>query len=152
MAWIIDLDGTLALRGNRGPYDWDHVGEDAPHKPIIQIVRALFSTGTQGIYVTGRMDVGSCRWQTVLWLHEHVCLPYVKGGGDGGTVTHWCDYPLHMRPDGDYRPDDVLKHEIYDKHIRDLYTIEGVLDDRDKVVAMWRAIGLSCIQVAPGNF
>jgi hypothetical protein len=27
-----------------------------------------------------------------------------------------------------------------------------VLDDRDQVVTMWRGLGLTCLQVAPGDF
>ena len=30
--------------------------------------------------------------------------------------------------------------------------VECVFDDRQKVVDMWREIGLTCMQVAPGNF
>jgi len=30
--------------------------------------------------------------------------------------------------------------------------VVAVFDDRDKVVNMWREIGLTCMQVAPGNF
>lgn len=30
--------------------------------------------------------------------------------------------------------------------------IAMVFDDRDKVVAMWRRQGLTCLQVAPGDF
>ncbi|MFC7644091.1 hypothetical protein ACFQX6_27630 [Streptosporangium lutulentum] len=39
--WIVDIDGTLALRGDRGPYDWDRVGEDLPNHPVVTIVKAL---------------------------------------------------------------------------------------------------------------
>ena len=33
------------------------------------------------------------------------------------------------------------------------YDVAGVLDDRDQVVKMWRnELGLTCLQVAEGNF
>ena len=32
------------------------------------------------------------------------------------------------------------------------HEVVAVFDDRDKVVKMWREIGLTCMQVAPGNF
>jgi hypothetical protein len=57
-----------------------------------------------------------------------------------------------MRPQGSFTPDDVLKKEWLDEMISDGKEILCVFDDRDKVVNMWRANGLSCFQVAPGNF
>lgn len=80
-----------------------------------------------------------CRRQTVLWLEANV-WPQLHNA------------ELHMRADGDYRPDDVVKREIYEQEIAPA-EIMGVIDDRDKVVRMWREeLGLACIQVAPGNF
>ena len=34
-------------------------------------------------------------------------------------------------------------------HIDDVFL---VVDDRQKVVNMWRDLGLTCVQVAPGDF
>lgn len=134
-AWIVDIDGTLALKGERGPFDWHRVGEDTPNDPVVSIVRALVRDGHRMIYVSGRME--QCRTATIAWLNG--CLI---------DAIH-----LHMRPDDDYRPDDVLKREIYEKEIRDRYEIVGVIDDRARVVRMWRdELGLTCIQVAPGEF
>jgi hypothetical protein len=57
---------------------------------------------------------------------------------------------LFMRPDGDYRSDDVFKKDVLDV-LRD--TIGGdpdvVYDDRNRVVDMWRANGVNCVQVVP---
>ena len=39
-----------------------------------------------------------------------------------------------MRKDGDNRPDQIVKRELYERHVQGLYEIEGVLDDRDRVV------------------
>lgn len=38
-AIIIDIDGTLALRLGRGPFDWNRVGEDLPNWPIVALVK-----------------------------------------------------------------------------------------------------------------
>ena len=38
------------------------------------------------------------------------------------------------------------------EHIEPFYDVLCVLDDRDQVVRMWRHRGLTCLQVAPGNF
>jgi adenylate cyclase class IV len=57
-----------------------------------------------------------------------------------------------MRKTGDNRPDNIVKKEIFDSNIKNNYYIEFVLDDRNKVVKMWRELGLTCLQVADGNF
>jgi len=57
-----------------------------------------------------------------------------------------------MRPTGDNRKDAIVKREIFDREIRDRYRILFVLDDRNQVVDMWRELGLTCLQVAPGDF
>ena len=57
-----------------------------------------------------------------------------------------------MRPEGDFRKDAVVKLELFDEHVREHFDVKGVVDDRDAVVAMWRSLGLMCMQVAPGNF
>lgn len=57
-----------------------------------------------------------------------------------------------MRPDGDHRPDYVIKREIYEREIKDKYDVIGVFEDRQRCVDMWRALGLTCFQVAPGDY
>jgi len=60
---------------------------------------------------------------------------------------------LLMRPDtkqDKFIPDDVLKQNwLNDLDKKDILC---VFDDRQKVVDMWRNNGLSCFQVAPGDF
>ena len=60
-----------------------------------------------------------------------------------------------MRPDGDYRPDAELKSELFDKLV-DIHGFDTedtiIFDDRQSVVDMWRARGLTCFQVAKGDF
>jgi hypothetical protein len=76
----------------------------------------------------------------------------------GGKTAEWLDRHsirytrLFMRPDGDSRPDDILKEEILDRDILPHWIPEMALDDRDRVVAMWRRRGIPCLQVAPGDF
>lgn len=56
-------------------------------------------------------------------------------------------YDLFMR-EADY----IVKAELFDKYVRHNYNVIGVLDDRTQVVNMWRSMGLTCLQVAPGDF
>lgn len=144
MAWLCDIDGTLALRGDRSPYDWSRVGEDAPNKAVITVARALAARSSL-IFMSGRME--QCREQTRMWLHTYLCERKATG------IVEMCRYPLLMRKDGDNRPDQIIKRELYERHVVGLFEVEGVLDDRDRVVKMWREeLGLTCLQVAAGNF
>ena len=132
-AIICDIDGTLALRGDRGIYEWEKVGEDTLNEPIAKLVNYV-ANRYEVLYVSGRNDV--CVNQTRLWLYEH---SMALGR-------------LFMRKDGDMRKDCIVKSEIYTNHIADHYNIAYVLDDRNQVVEMWRSLGLTCLQVADGNF
>jgi len=57
-----------------------------------------------------------------------------------------------MRPDDDRRPDDEIKAEILGRMRETGLQPLMAFDDRDKVVAMWRANGVPCAQVAEGAF
>jgi hypothetical protein len=138
-AWIVDIDGTLAIKGDRGPFDWNRVGEDAPNTPVVAVVRALLNDGHRVLYVSGRME--QCREATIVWLQHYV--PRLHAG---------LSRELHMRPDDDYRPDEIFKREVYEREIKPRYEIAAVVDDRRKVVAMWRSLGLTVLDVADGNF
>jgi hypothetical protein len=56
-----------------------------------------------------------------------------------------------MRAEGDTRRDSVVKRELLDR-IGEFYDVQAAIDDRQQVVDMWRAAGLLCLQVAPGDF
>jgi predicted kinase len=133
-AWIVDVDGTLALMSERSPYAWHRVGEDAPNPPVVELVRALRAAGNAIVVVSGRDGVA--RAATLAWLDRHEIPNDV----------------LLLRARGDTRRDNVVKREIFDRSIRHVWQVRGVLDDRDQVVRMWRGLGLTCAQVAPGDF
>lgn len=133
-AIICDLDGTLAHMTERSPYDYTKVGEDEVDLTIRSIL-LNFATTHQIIIVTGRPD--SCKEDTLDWIQsEALFSPDL----------------LLMREDGDWRKDDVVKKELYESYIEGEYEVEFVLDDRDRVVKMWRELGLKCLQVAEGDF
>jgi hypothetical protein len=48
-------------------------------------------------------------------------------------------------------PDEILKRDMLDNHA-DIDDVFFVVDDRQKVVDMWRNLGLNTWQVAPGDF
>jgi adenylate cyclase class IV len=130
-AIICDLDGTLALLGNRNPYDASKAVEDKLNKPIARILQLYDG---KILIVSGRYD--TYREQTIAWLKTHN-IQYEQ---------------LFLREAGDSRKDFVVKKEIFDTHIKEKYEVEFTLDDRDQSVAFWRSLGFTCLQVAPGNF
>ena len=134
-AIMVDIDGTVALMGSRSPYDETRVHEDWPNAPVITAVRAMWTAGYTVVFCSGRTE--EARAATEAWLREHVDVPYAA---------------LHMRQTGDHRRDSIVKLEIFDAHIRDVYDIVAVFDDRAHVVAAWRSIGLTVFAVAEGDF
>jgi len=136
-AIIVDIDGTVAIRNpeiNREFYDYSKVDTDLPNEDVIRVIRSLWESGHKILYVSGRDEV--CFNKTQRWLLEN-CPPGVK---------------LLMRKAGDKRKDTIVKRELYDKHIKFDYEVVGVFDDRNSVVEMWRELGLTCFQVAEGDF
>jgi predicted kinase len=132
---LVDIDGTVALIDDRSPYDVSRVRFDLPNVPVIAAVRAMHAAGHEIVFCSGRTD--DCREDTAAWLAEHVAVPYTA---------------LFMRATGDQRRDSIVKQEIFDKEIRSRYHVVGVFDDRQQVVRMWRALGLTVFQVAEGDF
>ena len=146
---IFDLDGTLALIDQRrllstksdGKIDWDvffdpkNIDLDQPNTAVIQMAKVLKDSGHTIAILSGR-SVGTLN-ATIAWLKAH-------------------DVPfdiIKMRPlDKMFMPDDKLKQGWLDQHFPDKSDILCVFDDRQKVVDMWRNNGISCFQVAPGNF
>lgn len=133
-AIMVDIDGTVALMGDRSPYDTTTVHLDQPNRAVIQIVDALAEIGYGVIFLSGRDE--SCREATEEWLRGH----FEYG------------FELHMRPAGDRRRDSIVKLELFDQHVRHRYNVLAAFDDRNQVVEMWRSLGLTCLQVADGDF
>ena len=152
--WVVfDLDGTLADISQRrglsdlgsGKIDWDSFFEpsnidlDTPKGDVIHMLRLLWSTGHNIAILSGRSM--SAEEQTKEWLRR-------------------CEVPYHllrMRPTTKtfmYMPDDKLKRlwleELWPGDNKK--NIICVFDDRDRVVKMWREMGLTCFQVEEGNF
>lgn len=141
-AVMVDIDGTLALRGTRSPYDETRVHEDRPNPPVVAAVTAMHRAGHTPIFCSGRTE--ACREATIRWLLEH--LP-------GTASVVGANAPrLHMRAVGDVRKDATVKAEIFDRYVRHMWRVVCVFDDRDQVVRMWRSLGLTVFQVAGGAF
>lgn len=128
---LCDLDGTLCLFGDANPYDRDFT-KDKVNKPVKKTLDSFLAK--QVILVSGRN--GKFRDQTEEWLEKNG-IKYRE---------------LIMRAEGDVRKDVLVKQEMYENHIKGQYNVLFVLDDRDQVVEFWRSQGLTCFQVAEGDF
>lgn len=142
-AIIVDLDGTLAdirvrlkhLSGKKK--DWNSFNKtietDELHEWCREIIKRFY-VDHHIILVSGRTD--DLKTQTLDWLKKYD-VPF---------------HELHMRKSKDFRPDNIIKLEIFENEIREKFKIIFVIDDRQKVVDMWRAQNLVVLQCAPGDF
>lgn len=95
LAIIVDIDGTVADKGERGPFEWHRVGEDTPKHDVIEVVGRLVRSSTPPpivIFLSGRDE--ECWLATWDWLRRHVPFPFDT---------------LRMRPHKDYRKDSIVK-------------------------------------------
>lgn len=148
-AIIVDIDGTLALRNNRSPFDYDKACGDNADFRMCRIIKSLIESDEmyEVFFLTGREDTGECRRITSEWINDHV---YPKQGHNGFLPKD--NWTLLMRPEGEERPDEIIKKEIWEAKIKPWYDVVAVFDDRDRVVKMWRDEGLLCLQPYYGDF
>lgn len=144
-AIICDLDGTLAIINGRSPYDASNCDvKDLPNIPVIETVLSHYRAGRKIIFCSGRES--KYEPETIRFIEKY--LKDVDADGKSWDV----EYKLYMRQTDDFRKDAVIKEEIYESKIKNKYNVLLVLDDRNQVVDFWRSKGLTCFQVAPGNF
>lgn len=132
-AVIFDIDGTLAKMNGRSPYDYYKVDTDLINTNVAEVLNMYKKEGYKILVFTGRES--SCETETKKWLA-------VAG-------IHYDEFK--MRNSGDIRNDTIVKQEFLDE-FKHKYNIKTAFDDRDGVVDMWRANGITCFQVGYGNF
>lgn len=142
-AIIVDIDGTLADATHRlhllesTPKKWDEFHRSSEKDEInpwcLEIVER-FSHDHEIVLLTGRGN--EYREVTRKWLKEK-------------NVSF---DQLFMRELGDRRSDFEIKKEIFLEKISLDHKVLFVIEDRMSVVAMWRELGLTCLQCAKGDF
>lgn len=125
---ICDIDGTLAELGDRSPYDTAKCESDKLNWAVY-IILYKFCYDKDNPYtiilMSGREE--KFRPETERWLKYHN-VPYHR---------------LFMRATGDNRRDSVVKHELFENHVRNVYNPIFVLDDRFQVqLECWKPLGL----------
>ncbi|AVA21298.1 HAD-like domain-containing protein [Rhizobium sp. NXC24] len=142
---VFDLDGTLAdisarrihLEGDRP--DWTsfngEMWSDVPNHAIVELYKVLWQSDQFNVILTsGRNE--RHRQFTENWLFWNN-IPFGK---------------IYMRPDGDNRADHALKSEFLADIRRHHGDVLFAVDDRQKVVDMWRSNGIVCLQCDRGDF
>lgn len=152
-AVICDLDGTLALMNGRSPYDATNCDQDLPNWPVIECVKAMYQQGFQILFTSGRED--KYREPTIRFIEQYVRIPMIYAypkENDDRPKDAVISFHLFMRPSGDQRKDSIVKTELFEQNMKGKFNVVFALDDRNQVVDNWREMGISCHQVAPGNF
>ncbi len=130
---VCDIDGTLALMKDRTPFEFDKVMQDEVNEPVAELLRNYDRIDISIIIATARD--GMCENITHKWLSDND-IPYDL---------------MIIKETKDNRKDAIVKKEILEK-IKENYNILFWLDDRDQVVEMLRDEGVTCFQVAYGDF
>lgn len=141
---LCDIDGTVADLSHRRhfvanqPKNWKAFNAtlhlDKPINDIIDIVNKVFWAGGKVVMCSGREEVYKAITKDWLWHN--------------GVLFH----DIYMRAEKDFRDDGQVKRELLYQIRKDYGEPDLVLDDRDRVVKMWREEGVRCVQVAEGDF
>lgn len=139
---IFDIDGTLADVSERihhvrkKPKNWPAffrgMAQDKAIHSMVRLCNILYDSGIQIILCSGRSE--EHRDETVRWMAQQ------------GVRYH----KLILRENSDRRSDTEVKREMLAQI--DKSKILFVVEDRSRVVEMWRSEGLVCLQCAPGEF
>lgn len=123
-----DIDGTLALKGDRDIFDDSKLHLDTEIQEVGEVLRALYARGYGIIFLSGRQD--SCKETTQKWLE------------DNGL---WFDNAeIFMRAAKDQRCDSIVKEELLREYVVPKYNLVGIFDDRMRVNRTWYKLGVFC--------
>jgi hypothetical protein len=163
---IFDLDGTLAnidvrreksLKPN-GKLDWEIFAApdsimnwDEPNWPVIKMAQLFNHDGFNIVIFSGRNDrsfVATKHWLELNQVpHDLLVMRPDKFKDNSWPIADGNPATDEMR----FMPDEILKKKMLDTFV-DINDVFLVVDDRNKVVKMWRDLGLTVFQVADGDF
>ena len=119
---LVDIDGTVAIKCDRSPFEYNKADNDTPNQYVIDTINALYETKRIDYiqFLSGRESYSY--ELTRDWLIRH--------GFDMNK------HRLLMRKTRDCRRDSVIKNEIYESCLKQ-NNIKYLFDDRNQVVDMW---------------
>ena len=134
--YIFDIDGTLAIRGDRKPYEWAKVDLDSVNS-FVKNMFDLCKKSNQEIFVfSGRDEI--CKEMSYKWLSDNGIKIKIEN--------------LQMRELKNQEPDEIIKERLFRNIIEHKFNVLGIFDDRPKVCRMWRRLGLPLFQVGNPDF
>lgn len=139
---IVDLDGTIALHtSGRDPHDMSRVTEDSVNYSVRDLVVSMMNRkNKQVIFLSGR---DRCAYEDSLWWLEHVA-------GVGKKEDIWL---FTRATDDDDRDDYTFKKEIVQEVLPNYgFKPSMAIDDRQRVVDMWRELSIPCLSTDYGIF
>ena len=140
---LVDVDGTVADIDHRlhfvkdGKKDWKsffaNVDNDTPHFEILNEINDLYpAKDFTRVVMSGRPE--NLRDTTENWLQRVARLEYAT---------------LIMRGAKDSRADDIVKRELFNRHLTN-QTVTVAYDDRPRVVRVWESMGIPVRQCGSG--
>lgn len=150
--WIVcDIDGTIANLKHRLPFvkntekkDWkaffNAMSEDKVISKNVKLIREYQKEGYPIIFVSGRPD--SHRDVTKEWI-ENTAFKSTKfiEGEDYATIL--------MRRSIEHKPDNEVKEDILKTYLKP-ENVHLVIDDRPRVIEMWRSYDIEVVDVGSG--
>jgi len=129
-AVVFDNDGTISLLNGRNPYDASTCDNDLPHEHVIECMKLYANAGYKILFVSGREEKD--RAPTERFYKKH--FPHIE-------------YQLLMRQTGDMRKDVMIKEEIFNTYIKNIYFVAGWFDDRLQIVKWLYKAGFPVFRV-----
>lgn len=138
-AIIIDIDDTVARKGNRHHFDWKKVGKDTPIKDMAELINKIHPS-VRRIFITGRSSV--CRQETLVWLIKHFPMNDNYGYCDDDSDP---GFSLYMREERDFRKATETKKDLFEA-IKDDYHVIAWFDDDERIVKQFRELGINTLE------
>ncbi len=143
---VCDLDGTLAnlsdrrhlVQGEKRDYDkfYEMCDKDIPNEWCVRLLTSLMDSGYRVVIVSARRQLQ--RQKTLAWMREAFDFP-----------NHNVPQLVLLRPPKDSTEDKVLKKNwLLSSGLKP--RILFVIDDRPKVIKMWREEGLQVLDCGSG--
>ena len=132
--YIVDIDGTVAQKGDRDIFDDSKLHLDTEITEVGHVIRSLWKNHYKIVFVSGRQD--SCKEATVQWLKDQ---------------NLWMsDSEIYMRKARDQRNDSIVKEEIVLNELVPRYNVVAVIDDRIGVTRNFHKLGMFVLNVNQG--
>lgn len=142
---IADMDATLCFNVSGRPFFGPGTAEKIPtdklNIPVLKIFNNYLKCATADdriFIITGREAVDDVKAATELYIKENIST-------DPRVI-------LLMREKGDHSSGDIAKKSLYEKYIKNQYNVDFVIDDSNKIVEMYRSLGLTVLQPNEGKF